>query len=225
MHYYLPMDDGSDGVLKGDKPAVINGTVPLVDDAIKGKAAHLSSAGYLKLENTWQECFDSPEYCPSGFTLAFWIKIFPQNSQRLEYFISVVGDNPSSHGIVFYSKEDRPYIQIKTRTHAWGKVSLELHPGLWNHVAITWAETPGLLVYTNGTNAVSDPVSRVKTTPISEVDFDYISIGGSTNTTAGNFYIDELHFWSEFKRNDFIRAVVQEYTFSGKLTKANASLA
>ena len=186
-------------------------------------AAHISSAGYLDLGNLREECIGNPEHCPFGFTLAFWIKLSPTVPQFItEYYISSGGQTGSSYGMAVYRHTVKNHcaIAVRTRMHTWSNPRVYLHPNLWHHMIITWSEDVGLTVYLNGTESYHQGDGVIILNPIGVSSFNNLYIGRPNNVNTryyGDFYIDELHFWSERKDADFIRVFSQEYTLSGML--------
>ena len=215
------MDSASDGTIIGDLPAVIEGNVPLVDDAIRGKAAHLSTAGYLDLGNLRQECMGNSIYCPQGFTIAFWIKIFPDNDRASEYYLSSGGQTGSSYGVAILRRpsEDQVELMVTTHTESFNKPRIYLYPDTWHHVIVKWSES-FLTVFLNGTMTYRQNSGVQRNPPVSTSPHNNMYLGRPNNdlgtTYAGTCYIDDLHFWSEAKDIAFLRAFTEEYFNLGK---------
>lgn len=172
---------------------------------------------YLDLGDLRSQCFGSLDLCPSGASYAFWIWIGSTKAMTPErqYILSSGAQTPSTPGITVYMEGGVLYAVTSTTAATWGPVSIPVSPKTWYQVAFSWSQANGLWLYINGVQ-----IGKVETSTV----FSQVNTPSSNNfvigkpndadTNFGEFYMDTMNFWSEYREEQFFADFYANFSFS-----------
>ena len=100
----------------------------------------------------------------SGYTLSFWLR-FESVGQSEEVYLSNGAQNTNSHGVAMLYQIGRlVWIFRMIDGVEWRVAAYDILPRHWYHVAVTWKQNSGLMLFINGEKIarVDKPVNRYK---------------------------------------------------------------
>ena len=121
------IDDTNQELVGGTYNGSISGNLQLIDGVV-GKAAYFDGSTTVDFGTDRDSCFNFPELCSNGFTMAFWIK--KPVTTREVYYISNGGQTQSSYGYFVCAKDhNKLRLGFKT-TSMWfmTSISIEVSP-------------------------------------------------------------------------------------------------
>ncbi|KAL9954760.1 hypothetical protein ACROYT_G042335 [Oculina patagonica] len=174
--------------------------------ATDGKGAWVNFGSFI---NT---CISDPSLCPSGFTVALWMKYQILDNNGLQYFMGTSGNKDGLRGFLIYQdfpydREDHLAIKVENGTVLW-KRSFAVPRDSWTHVTFTWDERDGLVIYANGSSVGGDP--KGKTTEPEDIYFTTFTLGRPNNALIfSKAAYDEIAVWERKLHAKEIEAVYQ----------------
>ncbi|XP_022103444.1 uncharacterized protein LOC110986109 [Acanthaster planci] len=146
-------------------------------------------------------CVSDPSLCPEGITVALWVKL--RNSAGADNtsfaFIFSTGGQ-SSRGCALYQQGgDRLRATVADGRRQW-IVEIIFVPDEenWVHLAISWRQSSGLVLYIDGESHGRDHVGRIR---IRHNDLDSLLLVGRRNDyLAGyaNLTLEQLAIWEHY---------------------------
>lgn len=174
--------------------------------ATDGKGAWVNFGSFI---NT---CISDPSLCPSGFTVALWVKYQILDNNGLQYFMGTSGNKDGLRGFLIYQdfpydREDHLAVKVENGTVLW-KRSFAVPRDSWTHVTFTWDERDGLVIYANGSSVGGDP--KGKTTEPEDIYFTTFTLGRPNNALIfSKAAYDEIAVWERKLHPKEIEAVYQ----------------
>lgn len=171
-----------------------------------GKGAWVNFGSFI---NT---CVSDPSKCPSGFTVALWIKYQILDDNGRQYFIGTSGNKDGLRGFLIYQdfsydREDHLAIKVENGSMLW-KRSFAVPRDNWTHVTFTWDERDGLVIYSNGSYVGGDP--KGKTTQPEDIYYTTFTLGRPNNEFIfSKAAYDEIAVWERKLHPREIEAVYQ----------------
>ena len=122
---------------------------PSYGSGVIGEAAYFDGQSSITLGNERTSCFWFPDFCPSGLTFSFWVKLSSYSvSGANAYIISNGAQTYASYGINICLVGDELRTAVKTTT-TWYRVNTDvtlLMTYTWIHVVIAWSTQHGIKV-------------------------------------------------------------------------------
>ena len=171
-----------------------------------GKGAWVNFGSFI---NT---CVSDPSLCPSGFTVALWIKYQILDNKELQYFLGTSGNKDGLRGFLIYQdflydREDHLAIKVENGSVLW-KRSFAVPRDEWTHVAFTWDERDGIKIYANGSYVGGDP--KGKPTQAEDNKNTAFTLGRPNNEFIfSKAAYDEIALWERKLHPKEIEAVYQ----------------
>lgn len=172
--------------------------------ATDGKGAWVNFGSFI---NT---CISDPSLCPSGFTVALWMKYQILDNNGLQYFMGTSGNKDGLRGFLIYQdfpydREDHLAIKVENGTVVW-KRSFAVPRDSWTHVTFTWDERDGLVIYANGSSVGGDPKGKMNKPE--EIYFTTFTLGRPNNAMYfSKAAYDEIAVWERKLHPKEIEAV------------------
>ncbi len=147
---YFPLDANSEGTAYGNDPTAIDFSQP---GQVGNGLSFVNPSGNLnaafRLHGTFVSpdyCFTTPDTCPDGFTMGFWMNILGQHGGSLNQ--AVLSRKPSVNGLgfrIFWKKNQGLYIEINRVDSVEEKLIVKIadYPssnsfGVWYHYAMSY---------------------------------------------------------------------------------------
>ncbi|XP_053386148.1 uncharacterized protein LOC123539409 isoform X3 [Mercenaria mercenaria] len=203
-YYHLPMDVINNDMIPNPSglDAEVTGSPQLVN-GVMYKALRINGARQkVKVSGPGHrnECFGDLSQCPDGYTIGLWLK-FDRTGRGKGVYLSNGGHETSSHGVaMLYETGSIQWIFRKKSGQEWRATANNVLPRRWYHVAVTWSERKGLLIYINGNKAAQGSTPTMNPGKSTVSTFNDFIIGQSNDATGtrdlGVMTVDDFQFWS-----------------------------
>lgn len=193
------------GTLNG---SVSNNNITAVE-GVRGNGLYLDGTGFVNLGNSRDSCFFLPDLCPDGFTMAFWLNIYPKAGTDL-YYISNGGQTTSSFGIAVWWSNGLG-VSVKTKLFWQTVANIPFKKNVWNYVVFTRIPGRVVRVYLNGTFAKQTTDTFDDNQPTSSFNnYLFGAPNNANNFLQGEAVLDDILFWEHVKDPQFIKTLSKQ---------------
>ena len=153
-------------------------------------------------------CFAGLNGCPSGYSVAVWVKLASSMATRNSAHIIISGGHtsrvdPGGMSIYIQSCVLKVSFRVKIPVKRWMKQISEVEYGKWFHTAVTWNEDDVLTVFMNGTKlpSVSSNVAFAISPAVSGM---HIGKPNNANYDFSEVSIDEWYVWDRHLNEEHV---------------------
>ena len=184
--------------LKTNKEGLVFNNCVILPGVVNQSLVTDGNGAWVNFGSFINTCISDPSLCPTGFTVALWIKYQILDNKGLQYFMGTSGNKYGLRGFLIYQdflydREDHLAIKVENGTVLW-KRSFAVPRDSWTHVTFTWDERDGLVIYANGSSVGGDP--KGKTTDPEKVYSKNFTLGRPNNALIfSKAAYDEIAVW------------------------------